>query len=68
LRYALKKLPEPLDVNLSYEEAVPFFEHLTEYKALEDEDARRASFSKFVKRQKVSFSSSLYCFSLNWPL
>lgn len=29
------------------------FEHLPEYKALDDEDARRASFSKFVKRQKV---------------
>lgn len=68
LRYALKKLPEPLDVNLSYEEvginprttvclsdysqAVPLFEHLNEYKALEDEEARRGAFSKFVKRQK----------------
>lgn len=52
LRYALKKLPEPLDINLPYEEVVPLFEHLSEYKALEDEEARRAAFSKFVKRQK----------------
>ena len=70
LRYALKKLPEPLDVNMSYEDvrvypgylavvihliivqAIPLFEHLNEYKALEDEEARRAAFSKFVKRQK----------------
>ena len=68
LRYALKKLPEPLDISLPYEEvrttlrffmndlntlqAVPLFEHLSEFKALEDEEARRAAFSKFVKRQK----------------
>jgi hypothetical protein len=28
-------------------------EHLAEYKALEEEDGRRAAFAKFVKRQKV---------------
>ncbi|KII87520.1 hypothetical protein PLICRDRAFT_43174 [Plicaturopsis crispa FD-325 SS-3] len=52
LRYALRKLPEPLDLSISYETAVPLIEHLPEYKALDDEDARRAAFSKFVKRQK----------------
>ncbi|KAI0305983.1 hypothetical protein B0F90DRAFT_1695150 [Multifurca ochricompacta] len=52
LRYAMKKLPEPLDLNLGYEDAIPLFEHLSEYKALDDE-GRRAAFSKFVKRQKV---------------
>jgi pre-mRNA-processing factor 40 len=52
LRYALKKLPEPLDINLSYEEAVPTFENLAEFKALDDEEGRRAAFAKFVKRQK----------------
>ncbi|KAF8661346.1 hypothetical protein AX16_001441 [Volvariella volvacea WC 439] len=52
LRYALKKLPEALDVNLTYEQAVPFMEHLPEYKALEDEEGKRAAFAKFVKRQK----------------
>ena len=31
---------------------MPLFEHLSEYKALEDEEARRAAFSKFVKRHK----------------
>ncbi|KLO11520.1 hypothetical protein SCHPADRAFT_905943 [Schizopora paradoxa] len=51
LRYALKKLPVPIDINLSYEEAVPLMEELTEYKSLEDE-SRRAAFAKFVKRQK----------------
>ncbi|KAI5118008.1 hypothetical protein M0805_008107 [Coniferiporia weirii] len=50
-RYALKKLPDLIDVNMTYEEAVPLMEQLPEYKALEDE-ARRAAFSKFIKRQK----------------
>jgi pre-mRNA-processing factor 40 len=52
LRYAIKKLPEPLDLSLSYENAIPLIEHLSEYKALDD-DGRRAAFTKFVKRQKV---------------
>ena len=57
LRYALKKLPEPIDVNMSYEDAVKLMEHLPEYKALEEE-GRRAAFSKFIKRQKVSLPFS----------
>ncbi|THU86260.1 hypothetical protein K435DRAFT_968163 [Dendrothele bispora CBS 962.96] len=52
LRYALRKLPEPIDLSLSYEAAVPLMEHLLEYKAIEDEEGRRAAFAKFVKRQK----------------
>ncbi|KAH9924721.1 uncharacterized protein B0H18DRAFT_1085405 [Fomitopsis serialis] len=52
LRYALKKLPEPLDINLSYDEALPSIQELPEFKALEDEDGRKAAYSKFVKRQK----------------
>ncbi|KAG6902600.1 hypothetical protein C0995_014607 [Termitomyces sp. Mi166 len=52
LRYAMKKLPEPLDVTLSYEEVVPLIQHLPEYVALEDDEGRRAAFAKFVKRQK----------------
>lgn len=31
---------------------------LPEYKALEDEDSRRAAFAKFVKRQKVCENTS----------
>lgn len=34
-------------------QAIPLMEHLPEYKALEDEDGRRAAFARFVKRQKV---------------
>jgi pre-mRNA-processing factor 40 len=67
LRYALKKLSEPIDVNMTFEEvsqvgityvrhanlvqATPAMEHLPEFQALGDE-GRRAAFSKFVKRQK----------------
>ncbi|KAJ4473649.1 hypothetical protein J3R30DRAFT_3510590 [Lentinula aciculospora] len=53
LRYALRKLPEPIDLNISYEEAVPLMEHLSEFQAIEDEENRRTAFAKFVKRQKV---------------
>ncbi|KAF7977604.1 hypothetical protein HWV62_3214 [Athelia sp. TMB] len=52
LRYALKKMAEPLDLNLSFEEAMPLIENLPEYKAVADDEGRRAAFSKFVKRQK----------------
>ncbi|KAF9480538.1 hypothetical protein BDN70DRAFT_920496 [Pholiota conissans] len=52
LRYAIKKLPEPIDITLKYEDVVPLIEHLPEFKALDDEEGRRAAFSKYVKRQK----------------
>ncbi|KDR80614.1 hypothetical protein GALMADRAFT_222210 [Galerina marginata CBS 339.88] len=52
LRYAMKKLTEPIDITLRYEDVVPLIENLPEYKALEDEDGRRAAFGKYVKRQK----------------
>ena len=54
LRYALKKLPQPIDITMSFEDAVPLMDDLPEYKALE-EDGRRAAFAKFIKRQKVSY-------------
>ncbi|KAH8093749.1 hypothetical protein BXZ70DRAFT_949059 [Cristinia sonorae] len=52
LRYALKKMAEPVDINLSYEDAVPLMQDLPEFKALDDEEGRRAAFTKYVKRQK----------------
>ncbi|KAI0367020.1 hypothetical protein BV20DRAFT_1123833 [Pilatotrama ljubarskyi] len=52
LRYALKKVPELHDANLSYEEALPYMQELPEYKAIEDDESRRTAFAKFVKRQK----------------
>lgn len=63
LRYALKKLPNPIDVNISYEDAIPLMEQLSEYKALEDE-GRRSAFNKFIKRQKVKLSP---WYALNIP-
>ncbi|KZV94551.1 hypothetical protein EXIGLDRAFT_736585 [Exidia glandulosa HHB12029] len=51
LRYALKKTN--VEVTMTYEEAVPMMQDLPEFKALEEhEEARRAAFTKFVKRQK----------------
>ncbi|OJA09724.1 hypothetical protein AZE42_08800 [Rhizopogon vesiculosus] len=52
LRYAMKKLPDPIDITLSYESVVPLIENLPEFKALDDDEGRRSAFSKFVKRQK----------------
>ncbi|KAI0080143.1 pre-mRNA-processing protein prp40 [Panus rudis PR-1116 ss-1] len=60
LRYALKKLPEPIDLNMSYEEAVPLMQDLPEYKAIEDEESRQAAFAKFVKRQKIPAHISVH--------
>ncbi len=40
-------------------QAIPLIEHLPEYKALEDEEGRRAAFAKYVKRQKVSILSNV---------
>ncbi|KAH8107472.1 hypothetical protein DFH11DRAFT_1748020 [Phellopilus nigrolimitatus] len=57
-RYALKKLSDPIDVNASYDNAIPLMENLPEYKALEDE-GRRAAFNKFIKRQKESWKEHL---------
>jgi hypothetical protein len=54
LRYALKKMPEPLDLNAPFEDAVPAMEKLAEWQPLDDE-GRRSAFSKFVKRQKVYY-------------
>ncbi|KAJ7158894.1 hypothetical protein C8R46DRAFT_1110690 [Mycena filopes] len=51
LRYALKKLAIPADT-VEYEAAVPLMEDLPEFKALEDEESRKAAWSKYVKRQK----------------
>ena len=36
LRYAMKKLPEPLDINLSYEEVSTFYKFVTTKTSLAD--------------------------------
>jgi pre-mRNA-processing factor 40 len=60
LRYALKKLPEPIDISMAYEDAVTKMEGLAEYKLLDD-TGRRSAFAKFVKRQKVGV-----VFTIDW--
>ncbi|EJU03810.1 hypothetical protein DACRYDRAFT_105962 [Dacryopinax primogenitus] len=52
LRYALKKLDPPLDLDSAFEDAVPRIADLEEYKVLADDEGRRGAFIKFVKRQK----------------
>ncbi|KAL1741566.1 hypothetical protein HDZ31DRAFT_66786 [Schizophyllum fasciatum] len=51
-RYALRKLPEPIDINMTFEEALPLMQHLPEYSAIADDEGRRTAFAKFVKRQR----------------
>ncbi|KAF7327836.1 hypothetical protein MKEN_00363400 [Mycena kentingensis (nom. inval.)] len=51
LRYALKKLSIPPET-VEYEAAVPLMQELPEFKALEDEESRKAAWNKYVKRQK----------------
>lgn len=43
-------------------QAVPVIQELPEFKALEDDDGRRAAFAKFIKRQKVCICISLKAF------
>ncbi|KZT56902.1 hypothetical protein CALCODRAFT_496911 [Calocera cornea HHB12733] len=52
LRYALKKMDPPLDLDWTYEEALPRMRDLEEYKVLDDDNSRRVAFVKFIKRQK----------------
>ncbi|KAJ7178563.1 hypothetical protein C8R43DRAFT_913533 [Mycena crocata] len=51
LRYALKKLTIPAET-VEYEAVLPLIQDLPEYKALEDEEGRKAAWTKYVKRQK----------------
>ncbi|GAA5861781.1 hypothetical protein JCM3774_001299 [Rhodotorula dairenensis] len=54
LRYALKKVDPPIDVDAAtYEDVVPLLNETDEWKALEgNDDARKQAWEKFVRRQK----------------
>lgn len=52
LRYALKKVARHIDLEMRYEEALPFMKDLPEFKDVTDEEDRKAAFDKFVARQK----------------
>ncbi|KAI0741910.1 hypothetical protein C8Q80DRAFT_1274258 [Daedaleopsis nitida] len=56
LRYALKKVSELHDASLSYEDAVPYMQELPEYKAIEDDEGRKAAFAKFERLREREMS------------
>ena len=49
-RYALRKFEPSLDVSLSYEDIMPKLVDLPEYVALDDDESRRGTWEKHVKR------------------
>lgn len=51
-RYALRKLEPPLELSASYEDALPRFKDLPEFIELTDEETRKSSYEKFIKRQQ----------------
>ena len=47
-------------------QALPYMQNLPEYKAIEDDESRKAAFAKFVKRQKAGLNHlhvSLFAYS-----
>ncbi|OCF60315.1 hypothetical protein L486_02996 [Kwoniella mangroviensis CBS 10435] len=52
LRYALKKVGRHIDLEMTYEEALPHMKDLPEFKEVVDEEDRKVAFEKFIKRQK----------------
>ncbi|EGG11939.1 uncharacterized protein MELLADRAFT_33054, partial [Melampsora larici-populina 98AG31] len=53
LRYALKKLSPPIELDTPYEEAIERFSHMQEYKSLDgQEDGRKEAFSRYMERLK----------------
>lgn len=51
LRYALRDIDPPIEPGTFYEEALPRFQDLPEFKALEDEEGRRSAYERYIKRQ-----------------
>jgi pre-mRNA-processing factor 40 len=51
LRYALKTTK--IEVDTSYEDALPLMQDLPEFKDVEEDEDRRAAFDKYIKRMKV---------------
>ncbi|WWC91393.1 uncharacterized protein L201_006337 [Kwoniella dendrophila CBS 6074] len=52
LRYALKKVGRHIDLEMTYEEALPHMKDLPEFNDVTEEDDRKVAFEKFIKRQK----------------
>jgi pre-mRNA-processing factor 40 len=54
LRYALKGVSRHIELDMKFEEAVPFMEGLKEWGEVKEEEGRREAFERFIRRQKVS--------------
>ncbi|CED83013.1 Spliceosomal protein FBP11/Splicing factor PRP40 [Phaffia rhodozyma] len=52
LRYEMKKIEPPLDLEATYEDAIPRLQTIKLFNELTDEEDRKYTYSKFVKRQK----------------
>ncbi|OCF44951.1 pre-mRNA-processing factor 40 [Kwoniella heveanensis CBS 569] len=52
LRYALKKVQRHIDLEMTYEEALPHMKDLQEFKDVTEEEDRKSAFDKFIRRQK----------------
>ncbi|WVR09199.1 hypothetical protein IAU60_006261 [Kwoniella sp. DSM 27419] len=52
LRYALKKVSRHIDLDMTYEKALPHMKDLQEFKDVPEESDRQAAFDKYIKRQK----------------
>lgn len=60
LRYAMKHLDPPVNVEDTWEVVMPRIEHLPEYQAIDSEQARMEAFEKFIKRLKVQKRNWVY--------
>lgn len=50
----MKKADPPINIEGTFEDALPAIERLREFEDLaDDQEARREAFEKYVKRQKV---------------
>ncbi|KAG0148088.1 hypothetical protein CROQUDRAFT_670079 [Cronartium quercuum f. sp. fusiforme G11] len=57
LRYALKKLTPPVELDTPYDEAVERFSHLPEFKLLEGQDeGRKEAYNRYMERLKEKAS------------
>ncbi|KAK4685027.1 pre-mRNA-processing factor 40, partial [Tremellales sp. Uapishka_1] len=52
LRYALRKVQRHIDLEMTYEEAVPHMKDLAEFKNIAEDQDRKAAFEKYIRRQK----------------
>lgn len=70
LRYAIRDLEPEVEIETTYEDAKPRFEELKEYKALPDDESRRAAFDKYIARAKVcpAYSLVLHSLMLVWVI